>query len=129
VRRSTPLLAVALVATLCPAGVRAEGGLRKGPWLMDLRPGSLVVMAERATPGALSVRAVPLPRAGADTDAGPATAREAEEVTERRLHELRLDNLRPGTRYRYTVTGPGITPADGELRRRLPRRRRCPSAS
>jgi hypothetical protein len=115
VRRSTPLLAVALVATLCPAGVRAEGGLRKGPWLMDLRPGSLVVMAERNAPGALSVRAVPLPRAGADTDAGPATAREAEEVTERRLHELRLDNLRPDTRYRYTVTGPGITPQDGEF--------------
>lgn len=91
----------------------AEGGLRKGPWLMDLRPGSVVVMAERSAPGPLEVRAVPLPRAGETGDGGAALV--VRETASRTLHELRLDGLVPDTRYRYTLRGPGVTPQDGEF--------------
>jgi len=80
---------------------------------MDLRPGSIVVMAERSVAGPLEVRAVPLPRAGESVDAGAALV--VRETASRTLHELRLSNLLPDTRYRYTLTGPGITPQEGEF--------------
>ena len=58
-RRSTAIL----LSLLCSVGASrawADGGLRKGPWLMDLRRDSIVVMAERSRPGPLHVTARPL---------------------------------------------------------------------
>jgi hypothetical protein len=77
---------------------------------MDLRTDSVVVMAERRRPGRLEVRAVPQ-GPGGDLDGGVAvSARAGVDAT---LHELTLSGLRPGTRYRYEVTGPDVEPAGG----------------
>lgn len=83
--------------------------LAKGPWLMDLRPDSVVVMAERRRPGRLQVRAV-AQGPGGDLADGVGTARAGVDVT---LHELNLSGLRPGTRYRYEVSGPDVETATG----------------
>lgn len=103
--RPSHTLAAALL--LAPFTARAQAPLRKGPWVMDPRPGSVVVMAERATPGPVEVTATPVdgPDAGAVVRA-QSPAREA-------LHEVQLTGLTDGTRYRYTVTGPNTAPAEG----------------
>jgi predicted phosphodiesterase len=94
--------------------VWAEGGLRKGPWLMDLRSDSIVVMAERSHPGALRVTARPLGLARDDATVAdlppPVEANGADGTT---LHELQLTGLVPGMRYAYTVSGPGVTERGG----------------
>ncbi len=110
---------MAVAMGLTPALVHADDLLRKGPWLMDLRATSLVVMAERAVSGPLRVVAVPL---GAAMDSGGEPAVHASSlpaevsVTDAavcRLHEVRLEGLSPGTRYRYVVAGPGVLPTGG----------------
>lgn len=83
--------------------------LAKGPWLMDLRTDSVVVMAERLRTGRLQVTAVPQ-GPGGDLPDGAVTARAGVDAL---LHELTLSGLRPGTRYRYEVTGPEVEPAGG----------------
>ncbi|MBK6533374.1 MAG: metallophosphoesterase [Deltaproteobacteria bacterium] len=83
--------------------------LQKGPWLMDLRPDSVVVMAERRRPGRLEVRAVPQ-GPGGDLAEGVVTARSGVDAT---LQELTLSGLRPGTRYRYEVSAPDLETATG----------------
>ena len=51
-------LACALVASLAVSpDAEAEGGLRKGPYLMAPRPGAITVMLERDAPGPVTVRA------------------------------------------------------------------------
>ena len=83
--------------------------LAKGPWLMDLRGDSVVVMAERRRPGRLEARAFPQ-GAGGDLADGVVTARAGVDAS---LHELTLSGLRPGTRYRYEVSGPDVETVGG----------------
>lgn len=110
-----------MTACLFFASEAGAEGLRKGPWLMDMRPGSVVVMAERSSPGPLHVHAVALGPAEANapvdaalvTDAAtppPLDADSSEAVT---LHEVRLAGLAAGTRYQYEVRGPGVDPVTG----------------
>ncbi len=117
--RSTALLLV-VVGGLTPAVARAEGGLRKGPWLMDLRRDSVVVMAEREVPGPLHVSARALGPASspgdasAQPDAGPLPAPvDLDDDISLDLHEITLRGLAPGTRYEYRVSGPGVTASGG----------------
>lgn len=98
-----------LAAFALPGWSWALDPLAKGPWLMDLRTDSVVVLAERRLPGRLEVRAVPQ-GPGGDLADGAVTARAGVDVT---LHELTLNGLRPGTRYRYEVTGPDVVAARG----------------
>ncbi|MFO0624971.1 MAG: metallophosphoesterase [Polyangiales bacterium] len=99
--------ALALSLALSAPSVFAQVPLRKGPWVMDPQAGSVVVLAERASPGGLRVTATPV-----DADAGPAVTAESARGT---LHELRLTGLRDGARYRYTVEGDGVAPAQGSF--------------
>lgn len=101
-------VALALGLSLLAPNALAQTSLRKGPWVMDPRPGSVVVMAERASAGRLRVTATPV----AGTGAGPAVTAESPAGT---LHEVLLSGLRDGTRYRYTVDGDGITPVQGHF--------------
>ena len=113
-RRSTAIL-LSLACSVGGARARAEGGLRKGPWLMDLRRDSIVVMAERSRPGPLHVSARPLgpPGAGdaAVTDLPPPVEVDDPALTE--LHEVTLPGLAPGMRYAYTLSGPNVTETGG----------------
>jgi len=114
VRRSTAIL-LSLACSVGASRARAEGGLRKGPWLMDLRRDSIVVMAERSRPGPLHVTARPLgPPGAADaaaTDLPPPVEVDDPAVTE--LHEVTLPGLAPGMRYAYTLSGNGVTETGG----------------
>ncbi len=83
--------------------------LAKGPWLMDLRTDSVVVMAERRSTGRLAVTAVPQ-GPGGDLATGSVTARAGVDAL---LHELTLSGLQPGTRYRYEVSAPDVEPVGG----------------
>lgn len=98
--------ALAVAALLCAPVAFAQTPLRKGPWVMDPHPGSVVVMAERPYPGRLRVRATPVEA----VDGGGEVTVESREGT---LHEVQLTGLLDGVRYRYTVDGDGITPASG----------------
>ncbi len=102
-------VAFALVATTAPATAAAEGGVRKGPWLMAPRLGGITVMVERDRPGPARVRVWQNVPAG-EPQPGPIVVNDAAETT---LHELRVAGLTPGRRYRYEVTGPGLTPTSG----------------
>ncbi|MFO0604042.1 MAG: metallophosphoesterase [Polyangiales bacterium] len=99
--------ALALAATSARAS--AEGGVRKGPWLMAPRLGGITVMVEREAPGPVSVRVWEAVPAGAP-EPGPIVVNDAAVAA---LHELRVSGLTPGARYRYEVTGPGLAPARG----------------
>jgi predicted phosphodiesterase len=94
---------------MAPATAAAEGGVRKGPWLMAPRPGGITVMVERERPGPVSVRAWELVPAG-ETEPGPRIVNDPAVTT---LHELRVVGLTPGARYRYEVTGPGLETTRG----------------
>ncbi|MBL8604191.1 MAG: metallophosphoesterase [Myxococcales bacterium] len=109
VRRTTLALAAAL--SLHGGRALADERLAKGPWLMDLHADSAVVMAERGSPGRLHLRAQPDAAPGAD--AGPPL--EIDSQGRDGIYEFELRALRPGTRYRYTVSGPGITAAEGQF--------------
>ncbi|MFO0557858.1 MAG: metallophosphoesterase family protein [Polyangiales bacterium] len=101
----------ALVALSATPAAGAQAGLRKGPWLMDPRATEITVMVERETSGPVTVSAVP--ESGADaTVAGAVSVESAALIA---LHEVTLRGLRPGTRYRYTVTGPSIEEAEGRF--------------
>ena len=102
-------VALALAVTATPAAARAEGGMRKGPWLMAPRLGGITVMVERDRPGPARVRLWEAAPAGTPQP-GSITVSDAAETT---LHELRVAGLTPGRRYQYEVTGPGLTPARG----------------
>ena len=102
-------LACALAVTTAPSVAAAEGGVRKGPWLMAPRLGGITVMVERERPGPARVRVWEVVPAGSPQP-GPIAVNDAAEVT---LHELRVGGLTPGRRYRYEVTGPGLTPTSG----------------
>lgn len=108
-----------LVGGLLPAVVHAEGGLRKGPWLMDLRRDSVVVMVEREIPGPLHVSAralgpATLPDGDAATAMGTLPAPvDLDDDISLDLHEIQLRGLSPGTRYEYRVTGPGVESTGG----------------
>jgi predicted phosphodiesterase len=109
VKRATALLLV-LAGGLSPATALAEGGLRKGPWLMDLRRDSVVVMVEREASGPLHIAA----RAVGNADAGPLPAPvDLDDDVSLELHEINLRGLSPGTRYAYEVSGPGVAPTGG----------------
>ncbi len=101
---------IALLAGVAVGGdARAEEGIRKGPWLMDPRVGSLTVMVERERPGPVTVRAWELVPAGEQQPA-PVVA---EDPGDRVMHEVHLTGLTPGGRYRYEVSGPGLETAAG----------------
>lgn len=114
-------MCLALAASLTSVEARAEGGLRKGPWLMDLRRDAVVVMVEREVPGPLHVRAEALgpamvPGDASVGDAGPLPAPvDQDDDISLDLHEINLRGLSPGTRYQYTVSGPGVTPVTGHF--------------
>jgi acid phosphatase type 7 len=98
----------------------AQDGIRKGPWLMDLQPTSIVVMVERDAPGPVHVTARPLGVAGpiADSavvpDASPnGVVIEAEGVATEALQEVTLRGLTAGTRYTYEVSGAGMETVSG----------------
>jgi predicted phosphodiesterase len=115
--RSSIALFVTLAGLAGATAARAEGGLRKGPWLMDLRADSIVVMAEREEAGPLHVSARPLGAPGEGDGAVrglPATV-EVDAPADATLHELTLPGLAPGMRYAYTVTGRGVTAAEGSF--------------
>ncbi len=112
--RSSIALFVALAGLAGAGPARAEGGLRKGPWLMDLRGDSIVVMAERNRPGPVHVVARPLGPPGADAappDLPPTV--EADGAESATLHEVLLPGLAPGMRYAYTLSGPGVAETGG----------------
>jgi predicted phosphodiesterase len=92
-------------ALLTSAEAHAEGGVRKGPYLMAPRPGAITVMVERDAPGPLTVRAWRVAPEGVDVGA-PIEVRDTASVN---LHEVLVEGLAPGVRYHYQVTGPGIT--------------------
>lgn len=100
-----------LAACAAAAPAWAVDPLAKGPWLMDLRTDSVVVMAERRRLGRLTVRAVPQ-GPGGDLPDGAVEARAGVDAT---VHELTLSGLRPGTRYRYEVSGADVTTAGGSF--------------
>ncbi len=102
--------AFALAAAL-PAAAWAEGGVRKGPWLMAPRIGGITVMIERDRPGPVSVRVTEVVPAG-EAPPGPIVVNDGANVA---LHELRVSGLTPGRRYRYEVTGAGLTPSGGSF--------------
>jgi predicted phosphodiesterase len=104
---------LSLACLVGAARARAEGGLRKGPWLMDLRRDSVVVMAERSRPGPLRVTARPLGPPGADAAAADLPPPVEVDAPEAALHELTLPGLAPGMRYAYTLTGPGVSETGG----------------
>jgi len=83
--------------------------VRKGPWLMAPRPGGITVMIERERPGSVSVRAWELVAQG-ESEPGPFIVNDPSPT---QLHELRLVGLKPGGRYRYEVTGPGLEVTGG----------------
>lgn len=87
----------ALAFTFFSAAAGAQVPLRKGPWVMDPQGDQVVVLAERATPGPLTVRATPL----TPGDGGAPVVAQGDPAEA--LHEIRLPGLRPGTRYRYEV--------------------------
>ncbi len=102
-------VALALAVTASPASALAEGGVRKGPWLMAPRLGGVTVMLERDRPGPARVRVWEVAPAGAPQP-GAIVVNDAAAVA---IHELRVSGLTPGARYRYEVTGPGLTPTGG----------------
>ncbi len=102
-------VACALAVMSSPAAALAEGGVRKGPWLMAPRLGGITVMLERDRPGPARVRLWEVVPAGAPQP-GAIAVSDAAETT---LHELRVAGLTPGRRYRYEVTGPGLAPTGG----------------
>lgn len=104
--RTATCLCLALAASSAEA--YAQDGLLKGPWIMDVRGTSAVIMVERARVGPVTVVARPL-----GDDAGAAVA--SAEGPPAALQEVRLTGLRPGTRYGFTVEGPGISPAVGSF--------------
>ncbi len=107
--RVCPTIVALLLACLtAPFAASAQGGLRKGPWLMDLHSDTVVVLAERRSAGLLEVEARP-----ADADAGGAVRVRSQGP--HGLHELRLEGLIAGTRYRYVVRGPGVDPVEGRF--------------
>jgi len=90
---------------------QAQERLRKGPWLMNHREGRVTLLAERGSPGAVSVRVWREAAAGqrqpppvALHSAGPGF-----------LHEIVIGDLLPGVRYRYEVTGPGLMAQGGSF--------------
>lgn len=103
-------LACALAAPLLISTVaHAEGGVRKGPYLMAPRPGAITVMLERDAPGPIAVRAWRVAPEGVPVG----TAVEARGTASVTLHEVLLEGLASGVRYHYEVTGPGIATAEG----------------
>lgn len=104
------LSALALSVGVLAAGHTAYGQerLRKGPWVMNQRPGRVTILAERGTPGAVSVQVW---REGARGSA-PVTVHSAGPGV---LHELVVSGLTAGLRYRYTLSGPGLTPQEGHF--------------
>lgn len=101
----------ALACALATPLARAEGGLRKGPWLMGLRTDAVVVLAERDHAGPLRVTARAV--AGDAGAAAPSGVVQADDPTSTDLHEVTLSGLSPGTRYAYEVSGPGVAPVGG----------------
>lgn len=99
-------LALAVAALGFASVAHGQTRLRKGPWVMDPQPGSVVVLAERPYPGRLRVRATPVE----GPDAGAEVTAESPSAT---LHEVRLSGLSDGVRYSYTVEGDGLAPASG----------------
>lgn len=95
------LLSVAIV----PANAaHAQRGLRKGPWVMDVRPTSAVLLVELRDEGDVEVEL----DVGAD--------RPAVSVSRgRTLHRVALRGLTPNERYRYVVRS-GDARASGSFR-------------
>ena len=103
------VLGLVLSAALVPTAAHAQERLRKGPWVMNHREGRITILAERASPGAVSVRAWREVRPG-ERQPPPRTVHSDGPGY---LHEVVLDQLTPGTRYRYEVTGQNLTPQGG----------------
>ena len=111
--RSIVATFAALGGLVSPEFARGEGGFRKGPWLMEPHDDSITVMAQRDTPGPVTARAwrVQRPGRGADTAGEPQI--ESSDGASVTMHEFSLRGLRAGERYRYEVSGPGLTPTGG----------------
>ena len=107
--RSFGALIAVLFALLLPSAAQAEGGIRKGPWLMAPRPGAITVMVERDAPGAVLVRAWRVAPEGVSVGA-PIEVRDEARV---QLHEVLLEGLAAGVRYHYQVSGEGLTTTEG----------------
>jgi predicted phosphodiesterase len=121
VPRKTAARALSLVAAAALALIPRDtygDFLRKGPWLMDLHPTSVVVLVERAEAGPVTVRAELLgppsrELRGRDWVGPPPAPVVVESALPAMLHEVPLRGLRPGMRYRYQVLAPDIDPAGG----------------
>ncbi|MBI5518353.1 MAG: metallophosphoesterase [Deltaproteobacteria bacterium] len=113
------LAAVASGVALTLVAPEALGDfLRKGPWLMDLHPTSVVVLVERAEAGTITVRAELLGPPSRELRGrpwvGPPTPPVVvESPVPAMLHEVTLPGLRPGMRYRYHVQAPDLDGATG----------------
>lgn len=92
-----------------PSAAQAEGGIRKGPWLMAPRTGSVTVMVELDRPGPITVRAWRLGPAGSPQSQPLVFQHDALDP----LHEVHVTGLQAGARYRYEVAGPSITTVAG----------------
>jgi hypothetical protein len=93
-------------ACTIPAAHARVGPFVKGPYLQDLRAQAVAIRVEVDPPGPVSVDVEP---AGAAADAAApsrdasATRRSAEDRDAVAFHTIRVSDLTPSTRYRYTV--------------------------
>jgi predicted phosphodiesterase len=76
---------------------------------MAPRIGGVTVMLERERPGPVTVRAWELVPTG-EAQPEPVVLTDESETAH---HEMHLTGLRPGARYRYEVTGPGLDASTG----------------
>ena len=111
VPRATVALASVASALLLTATATAHAtdrsGVRNGPWLMEPRTDSITLMLERRRPGPLRVVLAPVD--------GSLPSRTIDDAATVALHEIHIDALRAGTRYRYEVSGPAIDSRRGSF--------------
>jgi acid phosphatase type 7 len=108
-RSSMVACALMGVVGLGGSAAYAEQGIRKGPWLMSPRVGSVTVLVERNDPGPVTVRAWELVPTGT-LQPEPIVSVDSSDTA---MHEVRIEGLTPGGRYRYEVSGPGLESAEG----------------
>ncbi len=99
------------IGLLRPGAAHGQERLRKGPWLMNHSAGRVTLLAERGTPGPVSVRAWREVAAG-ERQPAPAVLHSHGPGF---LHEVVLSGLAPGSRYRYEVTGTGLMTQGGSF--------------
>jgi hypothetical protein len=101
-------LAAMILATSAVARATPPSPMRKGPYLQELGPSSVVVRVEVDPPAPADLEV------SADTgDAGGATPVVVHDGASAAFHSLHVDKLKPATRYRYRVKVSGASSPEG----------------